>query len=341
MSSLSRTVDAVASHTAGLDLEDEDWSRALAVNGLLAVDREVETARRLVDRAIATQTDAGQFAYGWGNYPKEWGEWTGYDVSAYKPTANPAALSWGALEFYERTGEQDYLDAVRRQYGFFETVPRAMDGGISRRSDAVELFTEILYFLCPFFVRYGQVVGDDAPIEDAVRQVEVHCDRLQDPRTGLFRHVWRERPDSYPASEFWSRGNGWAAAGLIDTYGELPEGHPGREIVAEAFQRNVEAVVQQQDRSGFLRQLLDDPRSRLETSGTAIYAYAIRRGIDAGVIDDEHDEAARRALDACAGVVTDEGAVTRVSKPPASARSPLGVTGYGQGWFLLAASRYL
>lgn len=78
--------------------------------------------------------------------------------------------------------------------------------------------------------------------------------------------------------------------------------------------------------------------SPLEASGTLILAYAMKRGVDEGVLDTKYERRARRALEACDGVVGDAGAVSGVSKPPASALSPLGVTPYGQGWFLLAAS---
>lgn len=340
--SISETVPRVAAHTASLDLEGLDWQKALAVDGLLAVDERTDEAERLVDRAVATQTSEGQFDYGYGDYPREWARWTEYDVESYKPTANPAALARSVLELYERTGEERYLDAVRRQYRFFETVGRTADGGISRRADDIELFTETLHFVCPFFVRYGRRIDDENPITEALRQIEVHVKHLQDGHTGLFRHVWKETPNSYPEGSFWSRGNGWGAAGLLDTLDFLPDDHPERSAIEDALAANAEAVVELQDRSGFWHQRLDDPHSPLETSGTLIYAYVFRRGIDLGVLDESrYAEAAERAMTACLGVVNEDGGVGRVSKPPASSLSPLGVTPYGQGWFLLAASCFV
>lgn len=339
--SLSDIVPRVAEYTTSLDMEGLDWQKAIAVEGLLAVDEQIDEARRLVDRAVATQTSEGQFDYGYGDYPREWARWTDYDVESYKPTANPAVLARSVLECYERMGDERYLDAVRRQYEFFETVDRTADGGISRRADDVELFTEGIYFLCPFFVQYGSQVDDADPIDEALRQIEVHTKHLQDPHTGLFRHIWKETPDSYPEGSFWSRGNGWATAGLLDTLAALPEDHPARDAVSESLVRNVETAIDLQDRSGFWHQRLDDPRSPLETSGTLIYAYTLKRGVDLGVLDDRYGDAARQAMEACIGVVDEDGAVRRVSKPPASSLSPLGVTPYGQGWFLLASSCFL
>lgn len=338
---LSDQIDAVAKHATTLDLEGEDWQRAVAVNGLLASGRQLDDARRLVDRAIDTQTSEGMFAYGWGNYPKEWADWTEYDVASYKPTQNPAAMATSALEFYERTGDDRYLDAVRRQYEFLKSVDRTADGGISRRANTVELFTEGLYFVAPWLVQYGTLTDDRDAIDDAATQIEVHLKHLQDPHTGLFRHIWSETPNTYPEGSFWARGNGWATAGLLDSILELPADHPTRETATDALSTAVAAIVERQDASGFWHMCLDDPQSTLETSGTLTFAYTLRKGIDEGLLDESYAEPAERAMAACRGVVSDAGAVTRVSKPPASATSPLGVTPYGQGWFLLAAEQFV
>lgn len=338
---IAAAVERVANRTAARDMESEDWQRAIAVDGLRAVDAHETAARQAVDRAVATQTSEGQFAYGWGEYPREWAKWTDYDVESYSPTANPAAMGRSVLAFYNRTGEERYLDAARRQYEFFENVDRTADGGISRRNDRVELFTEILYFLGPFFVLCGQAFDEKEPIEAAVKQVDVHCRHLQDPHTGLFRHIWRETPNTFPEGSFWSRGNGWAVAGMLDVALLLPDDHPAQERLQLSLREALDAVVELQDTSGFWHQRLDDPSTPLETSGTAIFAYTLRRGIDEGVVPEAHAEAARDAMDACLGVVDEEGRVRRVSKPPASSLSPLGITSYGQGWFLLAASAFL
>lgn len=342
-STLSEIVDRTASFTSSMEMEGLDWQKGVAIEGLLAVDRETETAQRLLDRAIETQTSEGQYDYGYGDYPREWARWTDYNMDTYRPTMNPAVLARSALEFYDWTGNDVYLDSVRRQYEFFDDVDRTADGGLSRRADTIELFTETLHFCCPFFVRYGSIIDESEPIEDAIRQVKVHAKHLQDPHTGLFRHVWQETPNTYPGGgSFWSRGNGWAVAGLVDMLEFLPEDHEDRNTLKDILHRNLSTIVDLQDRSGFWHLQLDDPTTVLETSGTAIYAYALKRGVECGVFDDsQFEKTAERAMDALIGIVDEEGSVRRVSKPPASANSPLGVTPYGQGWFLLAAAQFL
>jgi unsaturated rhamnogalacturonyl hydrolase len=342
--SLSDLVTRVAEYTAALDLESEDWERATAVNGLLAVEEFEDRARHWVDRAVETQTDAGQLAYGSSNSAGEDEEASRNSYNeGYFPTYNPAAMAWSALEFYDRTGEDRYLDAAHRQYEYLtEAVERTSDGGISRREGKVELFTEVYYFVCPWFVRYGSLVDRQEPIEEAVRQAKVHAKHLQDPNSGLFRHIWHEVPDFYPASSYWGRGVGWATGGLLDTLALLPDDHPERDDLVAILERTLDALVDLQDASGFWRQRLDDPQSPLEASGTLIFAYTMKAGLQEDVLTDErYETAAQRAMDACRGIVGEDGAVGRIARPPASSFSPLGTTAYGQGWFLLAASQFL
>jgi unsaturated rhamnogalacturonyl hydrolase len=334
---LSELIDRVARHTASRDMEAEDWEKAVAINGLLATgsDEHAQVARRLVDRSIRTQTGAGQLSYGSLDH-KPWVDRT--DLPSFTGLSDPAAVGQGVLEFYARTNEERYREAAERQYGFFDGVERTAEGGIPHIRERTELWVDAIYMVCPFFARYGDLV-DPEGFDEAVRQIRLQSKYLQDPHAGLFRHAWREEPNTFPSSTFWSRGNGWAAAGMVDALAHLPEDHPGRADVNESFGTLAEEVRDLQDRSGYWHHVLDDPTSPLEASGTLMFSYAFQRGLDLGLLTDEaYAEAARRGLEVCRGVVDEDGAVPRVAEPPGGDRMPLGVTSYGQGWFLLAAS---
>lgn len=64
-------ITAVADAVLRRDMENEDWEKRAAVNGLLATGREeyVTPARELVDRSIAVQTSDGVLNY---DDPKSW-----------------------------------------------------------------------------------------------------------------------------------------------------------------------------------------------------------------------------------------------------------------------------
>ncbi|MDX1744561.1 MAG: glycoside hydrolase family 88 protein, partial [Halobacteriales archaeon] len=141
---------------------------------------------------------------------------------------------------------------------------------------------------------------------------------------------------------FWARGNGWALAGLLHVRDHLPESHDGRAVLADMIRDHAERLLALHDRSGYWHNLLDDPQTPLETSGTCMFAYGFMKGLDDGVLtDDAYREAAHRAMAVCEGIVDADGAVRRVVGPPGGPGVPFAVTSYGQGWFLLAASRIL
>ncbi len=319
------------------DMENEDWEKGTAVNGLLTLneDKYVEEARRIVDRTVATQSDEGKFNY---DDPKPWllGE------DPHRAQCEPATMGHGVLEFYDRTGEDRYLDAARRQFTYLvDEAKRSQDGGISYTTGPVALWVDSIYMVCPFFSKYARITGDERGFEEAVNHIETHAKHLQDPHTGLFRHEWRESPNTYPESSLWARGNGWATAGMIDTLSCLPEDHPSRSTVEDILQDQAEALLERQGGSGLWYHILDYPDSPLETSASLQYTYCFLRGHEMGLLGETFRDAAYRALEVCLGTVNEKGAVRRVAVPPGGPDAPLGVTSYGQGWFLMAADQYL
>ena len=338
--SLPATVERVAEYTASRDMESEEWEKGIAILGLLATGKEYdERARELVDRSIETQTEAGQFSYG-SLDTKPHQEWT--DLANYQGLVDPAVIGLSVLEFYERTGMERYLSAARRQYEFIQRAPRTAEGGIPQhRGRPLELWIDTIYELCPFLARYGRLADEPDAFDEAAKQICLQSDILQDPRTDLFRHEWREKPNTFPESSFWSRGNAWVLAGIVDTLEELPDDHENREALIDVFQRHAAAVVDRQDRSGYWHNVLDDETTPLETSGSTMFAYAFKKGIQRGLLDEEpYAGAAADAMDVCQNVVDKEGAVRRVVGPPGGPDAPFAVTSYGQGWFLLAADQF-
>lgn len=332
---LPALVERVAERTLERDMENETWQKAVALNGLLAVEGYDEAVQRLVDRAMATQTTAGQFSYG-SLDPKPWA-----DDTEYKSQTDPAALGYPVLEFYERTGDKQYLEAATRQYEYLaETAQRTGDGGIGHHRGALELWVDAIYMLCPFLARYGSVADEPAAHDDAARQVIVQTTHLRDPQTGLYRHEWREQPNVYPEDTLWSRGNGWVLGGVLDALEYLPDDHPDRGTLIDIVTDLSESILSLQDASGFWHNILDDDTTPLETSGTLMFAYAFQKGFERGLLDEEYEQAARDALDVVEGVVKENGTVGRVVGPPGGPNVPFAETSYGQGWFLLAASRF-
>lgn len=96
--------------------------------------------------------------------------------------------------------------------------------------------------------------------------------KLQQPN-GLFYHG-SEGPF------FWGRGNGWVATGLAELLTELPQSDPHYSAVLEGYSRMMKALLRHQGEDGLWGQLIDHPESFRETSGSAMFGYAMQVGVN-------------------------------------------------------------
>ena len=92
-----------------------------------------------------------------------------------------------------------------------------------------------------------------------------------------------------------------------------------------------------QDASGYFRNTLDDPRAKVEASGTLMFAYAVPRAVELGLIDEALIDDALRGFNVVAGAIEASGKVPGVSVPARRAKRGVRLDMFGQGFFLLAA----
>lgn len=326
-------IDRVISYTINNPYERDYWEKASAITAILAWDRDepIAAIRRWIDRAVETQTSEGCL-----NYNDRLDLPAGH-VSTFTPTASLAAsLGYPLLGFYQRTKEARYMEAAQLQMDALLAAPRTSEGGICARLEFPELWVDFLYMICPFMVRFGQITGEQKYIDEAFSQFEIHVKHLVDPHVHLSRHAWCERPNHYPQSTLWARGNGWLIACCVDMLAMAPD-HKLAPLVAETCRRALQAMRGYQDRSGYFRHILDDRHSKAEASATLMYAYAARQAVHQKLVGDDYIEGALKAWRVVAGSVESDGAVPGVAVPPGGPGVPFGTTLFGQGFFLLAA----
>jgi len=86
---------------------------------------------------------------------------------------------------------------------------------------------------------------------------------------------------------FWSRGNGWAFAGIARVLEYLPKNHPSRQHYLEIFRRQAAELIKRQGADGLWRVNLEDPDPfpNPETSGTGFFCFGLAWGINHGVLN--------------------------------------------------------
>ena len=108
-------------------------------------------------------------------------------------------------------------------------------------------------------------------------------ERLFDPRTMLYDHSWFENTPN-DVRFFWGRGAGWMLMAMAELLSVMPADHPDRPRVLEQFRVSVQGVAAAQGGTGLWHQLLDKSDSYLESSATAMFTFAIARGVNRGWI---------------------------------------------------------
>ena len=162
---------------------------------------------------------------------------------------------------------------------------RLADGTLARnRPQPNTLWLDDLFMSVPALAQMGKLTGDGKYYDEAARQVLSFSKRMFNPQLGIYMHGWVEGMSIHP--EFhWARANGWAFMAMAELLDVLPEDHPQRQQILDLFRALAKGISSFQSGSGFWHQLLDRPDSYLETSATAIFAYAFARGINRGWID--------------------------------------------------------
>ena len=163
---------------------------------------------------------------------------------------------------------------------------RLPDGTLARnRPRRFTIWADDLFMSVPFLVRtYGRT-GEERWLDDAVHQAISYHRHLDDPATGLMYHNWYsdsaggEGAGAQHGVAFWGRANGWAMLAQAELLERLGPADRARDTVLALFRRQVAALARYQDTTGLWHQLLDKPDSYLETSASAMFVYAIARGV--------------------------------------------------------------
>jgi rhamnogalacturonyl hydrolase YesR len=201
---------------------------------------------------------------------------------------------------------------------------RLADGTLARKRPLHNtLWLDDLFMGVPTMAYLGKTTGQRKHYDDAVKQVLQFSQRMFNPALGIYMHGWVEGMKDHP--EFhWARANGWAVMAMVEVLEVLPKDHPGYPKVLNQLRAHIKGLASYQTKEGFWHQLIDRPDSYLETSATAIYAYAIARSVNRGYVDKEmYGPMAILAWNAVSGKVNAKGEVEGICVGTGMAFDPL------------------
>jgi unsaturated rhamnogalacturonyl hydrolase len=199
---------------------------------------------------------------------------------------------------YAHTGEARYKQAADRVRQAFDDYPRNADGGFwhSRRL-AHEMWIDGVFMGQMFLTRYGAAIGDrEYCFDEATQQILTLADRCRKGQSGLFLHAYDESrsvgwadPVTGLSPEVWSEGLGWYALMLVECLALMPSTHRQRPAVMSVLVDLVEGLSWVQDAHTGLWYQVVDKGDRADnwhdTSGSAMFVYAIQRAVDLGYVE--------------------------------------------------------
>jgi unsaturated rhamnogalacturonyl hydrolase len=218
-----------------------------------------------------------------------------YNMEEYNFDNIPAGRQ--LLLLYKVYKDEKYKKAagiLRQQLAW---QPRNKVGGFWHKLKyPTQMWLDGLYMAAPFYAGYtNQISKTNVDYADIINQFVWMEKYSLDPKTGLLYHGWDEshlqkwaNPTTGQSPAFWSRAMGWYMMGLVDVLDYIPKDHPRRPELIKILQRLTHSVLSYQDKnSGVWWQIMNKANEKdnyLEASSTAMFVFAISKGIRLGYL---------------------------------------------------------
>lgn len=198
---------------------------------------------------------------------------------------------------YDLTGKQRYRDAIETIRSQLATHPRTKEGNFwHKKIYPWQVWLDGTYMAQPFYMEYETRYNSMKGCLDSYHQFMNVKKYMKDPVTGLYYHGYDESrqmywadPETGCSANFWLRAMGWFLVAMVDVLEHMDEQlyYEYRSIMA-MLKEAVEAMLPFQDpETGMFWQVIDKagvPGNYLEASGTALFAYAVLKGVRLGYL---------------------------------------------------------
>lgn len=202
------------------------------------------------------------------------------------------------LRLHQSTGEERYRIAADKLRLQLKDHPKTSNGAFwHKQKYTSQVWLDGVYMGMPFLAGYTAAYEDGASLAEVVHEFKVTQSVMRLP-SGLYRHAWDEQkvqgwaePETGLSRYHWSRGMGWLAMALVDVIEKLPaDAKEEREFMQAMLLDLANTLVKYQDaETGTWYQITDMPQATgnyLESSASAMFVYALAKGVNMGVLPD-------------------------------------------------------
>ena len=220
-------------------------------------------------------------------------------------TPNDVASGIGLAFLYRVTKDEKYKKRADKIYADYLKIRRTKEGGVSHIALFTEYWDDTIFMIGQFLLGMYQATGDKKYLDELVKQIRLHREKLQDKESGLWVHGWDgdhknhitmfsqwHWPDKVTgrSHEMWGRGNGWIVVTLADALETIPQSDPYWNELAGYLKEMIQQLPRLQDKkTGHWYQLPvrnKDPENFIESSCTAMFSYSIETALRLHIVTD-------------------------------------------------------
>ncbi len=214
------------------------------------------------------------------------------------------------FDLYELTGKEKYRKAIDTVYSQLKGQPRTSEGNFwHKKIYPNQVWLDGLYMAQPFYMQYELTYNDGKNCRDSYEQFVNVYRNMRDLRNGLYYHAYDASREAFwcdkvtgLSDNFWLRALGWYAMALIDTVEIMPDSlAPERDELSRIYRELIDSMLPYQDeKTGMWYQVVNRggiSPNYLETSGSAIFAYAIMKSVRLGLLEPSFFSYGRKAFD--------------------------------------------
>lgn len=218
---------------------------------------------------------------------------------------NAVASGHGMAFLAKTTGDPRYAEMANKIFADYLTTPRTRAGGVSHRTETVEMWDDTIYMISMFLLEMYRYTGEEKYLKELLNQYFIHKEKLADKKWGLWVHGYDDDNDDYKdrccqfgwaqmtpqrtSIEFWGRGNGWVVMALADALQTVPAKSTYYKAFAKELKEITAKLPELQDpKTGMWYQLPIYPNvaeNYVESSCTAMFAYGLAIGIKMKVLN--------------------------------------------------------
>jgi unsaturated rhamnogalacturonyl hydrolase len=257
-------------------------------------------------------------------------------------------------ELYRHTQDPVFLEtATRIANWMMSEAPRTREGAFEHTvtenaSFPEQVWADTIFMAVLFLARLSRLTGEAAYGEEAIRQLNLHLELLQDEATGVLFHGWSCIAQNHMSSARWTRANAWIAVGTPMILQELEDLVIIPKETLERYRTLMRGLISFQQENGLWATVMDHPGYYSETSGSAGIACGILKAVRLGLLEEAQLNAAQKTLNAVIANIKVNGEVASVSSgtpvmPTIEAYNeiPCYPSLYGQGLVLMLLSECL